>query len=1288
MAEVFGIIAAGRPPSLFGQVGDQEFIAEITDAESVNHIVVFVTQPFPDSFGGSVYIRWPLPNGQDVSWHYLGFICNSKPSAIFKVAQISQLHVSETRLHTGLFQSGLCAGTHGTAQVGIMVEPLVGIETRDAVEGTRATQQSTLVEFADKMVRNLVNYAESYTAQLPKPDGSGFYNAYFQVIQTSFRYQHYKNVLSEIHISIVRNLLSLFELDSKNLRIVSGNQLLTIGAKFLRVFRTNPYTLVPPKDANDEWQQKTKLECVYSCRMLAAVQSFSTARLPWYPSSDVLLLAFDDAKLSVVAVDERDRSLRTISLHSFEDEFLREGFTKNFPDPIVRADPANRCAAMLVYGRHLAVLPFPDGQSHIRSFTVSLESIDIRLDNIVDIVFLDGYYEPTLLFLYEPLQTTAGRASIRYDTMCIMGVSVNVFDKQIAVVWQLGSLPMDCNRLLSVPKPVGGALVFGSNEVIYLNQAVPPCGIVLNSCFDNFTKFPLKDLKSMSMTLDASASEWLGGEKVAVGASDGRLFILSLITDSANTVKSLDIKHVYGTSVPYCITLCAPGHLFIGSRLGDSQLLEYTVTRKESGLSFSLILLFFQVVIIFPYTSYSVDELGESKRSRVEEAVPHLDEEDMELYGQAVTEQIAAETVRVEEELSFRELDRLTNIGPIKTMTAGGAHDTSQLLLDQNRIDPVFDIVRIYYEITIFIFKVMSELFFLKVTASGHGNDGSICVLQRTIRPEVITSSSLDGAQQMWAVGRREDDSHKYLIVSRTRSTLVLELGEEMVELEDPLFITSEPTVAAGELADGGLAVQVTSMCLALVADGQQLQEVQLDSNFPVVSVSIVDPFVALLTQNGRLLLFQLASQPHVHLKEIDLSQSPFDICSQSPLTAISIYRDMSGMMVCSTGNSEDHEGGFQSIKERVLVDADDADLYGESAILEDAEDLLLYGESAAKKAKKGVDRSRKRKRKGAVTVTAASGGEQSDAVDPNTAATAESSIEQAAENVRLDERIVEVQIIGLFLKYGVLTHIFSVVFHKLFLRNGNKSGTQTGKEAERQRSIIHTFERVSSVMNGVLITGAFPCMVVMGAWGGLRHHPLTLDGPIRAFTPFNNQNVLNGFLYLTDTTQELRIAKLQSDFDYDLPYPCKKVPVGATVHHVRYMMQSQVYAVTTSVPQKSNKIWVVVNDDKQVETHEKNDNFVLPEIQQYTLNLYSPEDWGPVPNTEIGFEEMEVVTACEEVALRSESTLSGMQTYLAVGTINNYGEEVLIRGRIILSEIIEVVPEPGQPTSKHKIKV
>lgn len=39
--------------------------------------------------------------------------------------------------------------------------------------------------------------------------------------------------------------------------------------------------------------------------------------------------------------------------------------------------------------------------------------------------------------------------------------------------------------------------------------------------------------------------------------------------------------------------------------------------------------------------------------------------------------------------------------------------------------------------------------------------------------------------------------------------SLILETDNDLVELETPIFITSESTVAAGELADGGISVQV-----------------------------------------------------------------------------------------------------------------------------------------------------------------------------------------------------------------------------------------------------------------------------------------------------------------------------------------------------------------------------------------------------------------------------------------------------------------------------------------------
>lgn len=60
---------------------------------------------------------------------------------------------------------------------------------------------------------------------------------------------------------------------------------------------------------------------------------------------------------------------------------------------------------------------------------------------------------------------------------------------------------------------------------------------------------------------------------------------------------------------------------------------------------------------------------------------------------------------------------------------------------------------------------------------------------------------------------------------------------------------------------------QVTTSSIVVVAEGQQIQHIHLQYTFPVAGASIVDPFIAICTQNGRIFLFELTNRPHIHIR-------------------------------------------------------------------------------------------------------------------------------------------------------------------------------------------------------------------------------------------------------------------------------------------------------------------------------------------------------------------------------------------------------------------------------------
>ncbi|KAI6235977.1 hypothetical protein M3Y95_00108700 [Aphelenchoides besseyi] len=1105
-------------------------------------------------------------------------------------------------------------------------------------------------------------------------------------------------------------------------RFLPGNerQLVSVSLKTLRIYRINQCARYIDSE-DHKWKQGVQLECLYKVDLLAPVRSLATARVPLCPSIDSLLLAFDDGKISIVNYDNSHNSLQTTSLHDFDDDDLRDGYSKETGYPLIRTDPAQRCAAVLIHGRYLAILPLGDTVQDIKSYTLSLRNVEARLDNVIDMIFLHGYYEPT--------------AAIRYDTVSIVGVSLNVKDRVHAVVWNLSGLPSTISQCLSLPLPLGGVCLFGSNEIIYLNQSVPPCGLSLNSDADEYTRFPLTDAKSTAITLDGCSFDILDTNEIIIGTRRGDLYVLTLDLDISNAVKRMQLSKVFEAPVPYTLTVCSD-YIFCGSRLGDSVLLECFTEKIEAN---------------------GVTEQSETQAN--DEQMD--DEEDIFLYGTAEKEKIThieSKTVR-----NIKIVDRLLNAAPCKVLRAADASSLSEELRNQKK--------SVYFDL---------------VSATGHEKQSKLCFFQRTIRPSIQSTSvyvlgpsmstvkkyfSIEDALELFTVGRREDDSQKYLVVARENSSFIYELmQEDMRRLDRPLFITDETTIAAGELANSSISVQVTALNIVLVGTisdeygDEQLAMENINSNFPVVSVSIVDPFISLTTQSGQLLLYKLETEPNISLKQVNVSSIVLNPEDRSSITAVCVYKDVSGLIKLSSSGDHFNESRpqlpqikqeFPSMQpEEVEMDEVDMMLYGDvekekqPTIVEDVSPLQEI--ENPKDSDVGVSNPDLILPTNWILVTRESGHlyiynealeivycvkkfnnlpeilkhnpietlNADDTFADQTIDQLENSSKPETVTVKDEEIVTELRLTGLGLNQGrpVLSVLIddTVVFYELFsfdegfpktlairfrklthsvvtrsarfLASSGRNPVESTRDLARRRSLITFYDHIGDLFNGLFIGGNYPTVMFL-SHGEFLVHPIICDGPLASLCPLNNNHCPDGFATLGLHNCVLRTARLDPNVHYNTSHPVRIVPFDETVRFVVYLLHWNIYALISNTPVRNNKVCSVLNEDKHFETHERSETYVWPEMDKYKLQLFSTEDWKFIPNSVVEFDEFESVTCCEEVLLNSESTVWGLQSYLAVGTAINYSEEVFVRGRVLIYEIIEVVPEEGLPTTRHRLK-
>ncbi|XP_015786302.1 DNA damage-binding protein 1 [Tetranychus urticae] len=220
-------------------------------------------------------------------------------------------------------------------------------------------------------------------------------------------------------------------------------------------------------------------------------------------------------------------------------------------------DPECRLIGLRIYDGLFKIIPLDLDKGEMKAFNIRMEDILIQ-----DIQFLHGCSAPTLAYISQ--ENTARH---------VKTLEISLKDKEfIKGPWKQDNVESEASILIAVPKPFGGALVIGQESITYLNG-------------DAYVAIAPPALRHSTVVcyglIDSNGSRYL------LGDMSGRLFLLYLEKedkpDGGANVKSLKLETLGECTIPECLTYLDNGVVYVGSRLGDSQLVKLILEPNEQG---------------------------------------------------------------------------------------------------------------------------------------------------------------------------------------------------------------------------------------------------------------------------------------------------------------------------------------------------------------------------------------------------------------------------------------------------------------------------------------------------------------------------------------------------------------------------------------------------------------------------------------------------------------------------------------------------------------------------------
>lgn len=214
-----------------------------------------------------------------------------------------------------------------------------------------------------------------------------------------------------------------------------------------------------------------------------------------------------------------------------------------------------------------------------------------------------------------------------------------------------------------------------------------------------------------------------------------------------------------------------------------------------------------------------------------------------------------------------------------------------------------------------------------------------------------------------------------------------------------------------------------------------------------------------------------------------------------------------------------------------------------------------------------------------------------------------------------------------------------------------------------------------------VFLPGGSPSFVIKSSKSTPK--VLSLQGAgVRGMSSFHTAGCDRGFIY-ADVDGIARVSQFSAETNFaELGTSLRKVPLGQDIHAVTYHPPMECYVVATSTRTE----FELPKDDDYRRNWQLEDISFKPTMEKGFLKLVNPINWTVIDTVEM--DPSEIVMCVKVLNLEVSEVTNERRQMVTVGTAISKGEDLAIKGRLYVYDVVYVIPEPDRPETNKKLKL